>query len=538
MRYQSATEREKLVIRQQYDANASFKNLFSFTGTCFQSVFGNALFWILVSIHTALYAAKEIDQCPINVEACPASGPKTDGCCTSFSAHLANVSLKLGDVAMLSEFSTFLIVLYSGNCYARYSAMYASVIAIQGKLHNISLYLRAYYTRPTSRWNVLRYLLASHYIFYWSIRDRYHRWGNSQYKEDPGSFRVLCDKVLLPKGLMIGMEVDMINDYRGNKHKLLFSWSIVALKRIMAAPPPQGEKGNPMLSSEFEQTSLISNLKEEIVSLRSAMGSIENYMLFPIPFQYYHIVNVTLFINLLLLSYAFLSINSIFSIPAYFVVCLCMLGLRETANAMADPFGKTDWDFNQHAIEEGIYNDCKSLCEEPEEEFLCMLGTPDFNPQRKEDGMLMEGASISKLSQGGLPVKQVLWTQSDVQAIIDERDDLKAKLMNGGAEGLAQQLEELVKIHTTTTERLQQISNIPRELQVANDAALSRVDRLEELLTNQLIRLAADVRSDTPDLSEKKFVSQLLPRSSAAPTSIFRGPATGGIPSTATRRYP
>lgn len=127
----------------------------------------------------------------------------------------------------------------------------------------------------------------------------------------------------------------MLHDYKGNKHKLLFSWSVVALKRIMAAAPPKGEKGNPMLASEFEQTSLISNLKEEIVGLRGAMGAIDNSMLFPIPFQYYHIVNVTLMINLLLLSYAFLSINSAFSIPAYFMVCLCMLGLRETANAMA-----------------------------------------------------------------------------------------------------------------------------------------------------------------------------------------------------------
>jgi hypothetical protein len=47
----------------------------------------------------------------------------------------------------------------------------------------------------------------------------------------------------------------------------------------------KGEKGNPMLASEFEQTSLISNLKEEIVGLRGAMGAIDNSMLFPIPFQ-------------------------------------------------------------------------------------------------------------------------------------------------------------------------------------------------------------------------------------------------------------
>jgi len=453
---------------------------------------------VLVCIHVALYAAKEIDVCPVGVTVCPTTGPMPDGCCKPFRDKLTMASLKLSDIGMVGQFSTFFIVFYSGNCYARYTSMYASVIAIQGKLHNISLYLRAYYTAPTSRWNVLRYLLASHFIFYWSIRDRYHKWKNSQYKAFPGTFRTLLDTVVIPKGLLIGIEADMLHDYKGNKHKLLFSWSVVALKRIMAAPPPMGEKGNPMLSSEFEQTSLISNLKEEIVGLRGAMGSIDNSMLFPIPFQYYHIVNVTLMINLLLHAYAFLSIDSAFSIPAYFMVCLCMLGLRETANAMADPFGTDECDFNQDAIQDGIYNECKILCEEPAEEFLGMLGMPDFNPQRNADGSLIEikkGETAPKKSEAA-PPKEIMWTQSDVQAVMDERDELKQKLKDGGAEGLAQQLEELVKIHTTTTDRLQQIGNIPRELQMANDAALSRVDKLEQLLTNQLMRLAGDLRHE------------------------------------------
>ena len=56
----------------------------------------------------------------------------------------------------------------------------------------------------------------------------------------------------------------------------------------MQAPMPNGEKGNPMLHSEFEQTSLVADLKKEIVEMRGAIGSIDNSVLFPIPFQYYH----------------------------------------------------------------------------------------------------------------------------------------------------------------------------------------------------------------------------------------------------------
>jgi len=45
-----------------------------------------------------------------------------------------------------------------------------------------SLYLRAYYTSAGTRWNVIRYPLASHFIFYWSMQKRYFDWNKSQFQ--------------------------------------------------------------------------------------------------------------------------------------------------------------------------------------------------------------------------------------------------------------------------------------------------------------------------------------------------------------------
>ena len=36
------------------------------------------------------------------------------------------------------------------------AAMYGAAIAIQGKMHNISLYVRCYFLQPATRWNVIR----------------------------------------------------------------------------------------------------------------------------------------------------------------------------------------------------------------------------------------------------------------------------------------------------------------------------------------------------------------------------------------------
>jgi len=38
----------------------------------------------------------------------------------------------------------------------RVAAMYGASIAIQGKMHNISLYVRSYFVQPATRWNVIR----------------------------------------------------------------------------------------------------------------------------------------------------------------------------------------------------------------------------------------------------------------------------------------------------------------------------------------------------------------------------------------------
>mmetsp|Transcript_61084 Transcript_61084/g.143841 ORF Transcript_61084/g.143841 Transcript_61084/m.143841 type:complete len:440 (+) Transcript_61084:3-1322(+) len=389
--------------------------------------------------------------------------------------------------------------------------MYNNVIAIQGKLHNIGLYLRAYYEQPATRWNVMRYLLASHYIFYWSLQRRYYDWKNSQYKKDPGTFQDLINKTLVAKGVLIKVEADCISKYEGNKHKLLYSWSTVAMKRIMQAAPPKGEKGNPMLNTEFEQTAVLTNLKEEIVGMRGAIGTIDNSMLFPIPFQYYHIVNVTLWVNLTLVSYALLFVNkepapgvyflgTVFTLVAYPLICFVLLGLVEVANAMSDPFGTDACDFNQEAITEGIYKECKSMCEQPPEPFLSQLGDPNFNPSRNADGTLTEGPQQGPPSGASMPEKEIMWSQADVQAVLDERDQLQKEFDALGIDALTSQIQALVTMQQSVCDRLQTLDNIPKELQAANYSAVERVGRLEALMSNQMSRLQGELRGDPYEL--------------------------------------
>mmetsp|Transcript_12976 Transcript_12976/g.31542 ORF Transcript_12976/g.31542 Transcript_12976/m.31542 type:complete len:549 (+) Transcript_12976:222-1868(+) len=496
----------KLVIRQQYDSNAILKNLFNMTGTSLPGVFKMPMFWTMWTIHVGLFFIVRFANCPVGSD-----GVKLNLECRDAKQFLsAEMNLPIGDLGLLNSLTAFFIVFYSGNCFARYTAMYGAAIAIQGKMHNISLYVRSYFVQPATRWNVIRYLLASHYIFYWSLRRRMFDWKNPQYNVDPGTFKDVCKDILIPKGILIPVEADALMAYKGNKHKLLFSWSIIALKRIMQANMPTGEKGNPMLHSEFEQTSLTTDLKKEIVEMRGAIGTIDNSMLFPIPFQYYHMVNMTVFIYLLFLAYGLALKDNPLTILIYPLTLVVVLGLLNTANAMSDPFGMDACDFNQEMITNGIYNECKMLCEEPDESFLSSIGDPSFNPKRNPDGSIDDSAAAKAADAGEmkptepLPPKEVMWSSADVQAIIDERDDLKSELKRGGVEDLTEKIKLLVDVNIKGFTAVEKMNQIPREIQEANKAAMLRVDKLEQLVTNQLSKLAGELRGDP---FEARYVS-------------------------------
>ena len=99
----------------------------------------------------------------------------------------------------------------------------------------------------------------------------------------------------------------------------------------MQAEEPSGEKNNIMLDSEYEQTSVITALKEEIINVRGILSQIDNSLMFPVPFPYYHVVNFAMKIQLLFISYASLFMNNgkgnlwscfLFPVTAYLILGL------------------------------------------------------------------------------------------------------------------------------------------------------------------------------------------------------------------------
>eukprot|EP00277_Geminigera_cryophila_P038127 CAMPEP_0173099218 /NCGR_PEP_ID=MMETSP1102-20130122/35347_1 /TAXON_ID=49646 /ORGANISM="Geminigera sp., Strain Caron Lab Isolate" /LENGTH=770 /DNA_ID=CAMNT_0013992167 /DNA_START=70 /DNA_END=2382 /DNA_ORIENTATION=- len=525
---------KKLVIKQQYDEKAGFWDIFSYRGTAVEMVTQSASFWILVGLHVLLWVTR-FYHCQLHEgwdASPPVPHPDQDKCGPNMALRdilRSHWKLSLGDISPLSGLTTFLVVFYNGNCFSRYNSMYGECIAIQGKLHNMSLYLRTYYTSPSTRWNVIRYPLASHFIFYWSMQQRYFLWKKSQFADkDPGTFEELVNNTLIAKGVLIPKEGEALTNYPANKHKLLFTWSIIALKRIMQAPLESGgEGGNPMLNDPTEQTALITSLKEEIIGMRGAIGKIDNSMLFPIPFQYFHVVNVVLKLDLLLLAYAFLFIDidanpngSPWSLIAYPLICFVLLGLIEVANAMADPFGSDACDFNQHAILNGVYDDCKKLCELPDEDFLQEIGDPKFNPARNADGSLAEANPLDEpVHEDQDESKEAMWADTDVAALVREKEDVEAALrvhdltklegtigdLAAAMKGMIRMQEQTSNMHVNLVDGIEELkSDVSRQntevtrLEDLTGKQMDRVNRLERLQAHRLATVSPQVQRVPP----------------------------------------
>lgn len=68
-------------------------------------------------------------------------------------------------------------------------------------------------------------------------------------------------------------------------------------------------------------------------------------MALPIPFAYWHLMNLVFALNFLLLSIVMASFRTWLTIAPYGMALLIFMGLREVANALADPFGSDSVDF-------------------------------------------------------------------------------------------------------------------------------------------------------------------------------------------------
>jgi hypothetical protein len=142
----------------------------------------------------------------------------------------------------------------------------------------------------------------------------------------------------------------------------------------------------------------------------------------------------------------------------------------------------------------GIYNDCKKLCEEPDEAFLQEIGNPKFNPKLNADGTFEEvDPGVDEDDGEG---QEPMWAESDVSALVNEKEEVEAKLRVHELSKLEKTINELGVAMERLTKMQEKTSSVHVHLVDGVEALKSdlahqtaEVTRLEELTSTQMQRV-------------------------------------------------
>ncbi len=175
-----------LVVRNQYDPADNLRNLFRIRKTIIPRAMQCSEFWFGLALHYTLFFLGYFSTCPSS----EGKSPTNTTTCSAVRTFYQKSTINLGDTAVLINLVVFFLVFYSSTCYDRFNSLYRIVCSAGGQLHGASLFLRDYFDDPLSRWQVMRYMLASHRIFFYLIKVQSAEWHG--YTEDspfhPGSW--------------------------------------------------------------------------------------------------------------------------------------------------------------------------------------------------------------------------------------------------------------------------------------------------------------------------------------------------------------
>lgn len=245
----------------------------------------------------------------------------------------SHLKLSMPLTMVTGSLMTFFVVFYNGNVFTRYNALYTLTMGIvENTVYVVSLLDREIDNKDLVR-RLTRWVIASVVIHFASLTGG------------------LTDEAWLSYrnfGLLRTIEMDHLIDHC--KHLgssalpefLPMHWSMKIYRRKLPRVPD--------LDRAFFQV-----LKNQ--------QDITRIMTLPMPFQYFHLMNLMMLLNLGLWSYTLAMVDSYFAPLIFFFIQLMFQGLRELTIGLSDPFGDDDVDFPLSSWLTGLYRKLFDLLE-------------------------------------------------------------------------------------------------------------------------------------------------------------------------------
>eukprot|EP00401_Gymnodinium_catenatum_P018205 CAMPEP_0117510918 /NCGR_PEP_ID=MMETSP0784-20121206/28238_1 /TAXON_ID=39447 /ORGANISM="" /LENGTH=283 /DNA_ID=CAMNT_0005306571 /DNA_START=314 /DNA_END=1164 /DNA_ORIENTATION=+ len=131
---------------------------------------------------------------------------------------------------------------------------------------------------------------------------------------------------------------------------IVLAWAMQLLRRMTENP----ECRDDMLCAMYAR----------LYQIRQCQISVEQIMSLPMPFQYFHIMNLMLVLNLIFWAYSLGCEDSFFAPFIYMFVQMMYQGIRELSTALSDPFGDDAVDFPVNKWLASLYSSMYGVLED------------------------------------------------------------------------------------------------------------------------------------------------------------------------------
>jgi len=231
-------------------------------------------------------------------------------------------------VAVIGGLMSFILAFFLNSSIGRYLAIYSQCMACQGRIFDTTLLARALFSEDVASL-VVRYMNAVHVLGYMGFSPMYTKENfmlplNEKYQ-------------FLTESEIEELEVFGFNS-GGSAYREVLSWVLDILEIQVA---------NKVISEGRHY-----NFLDQVLKLRSSMGSLYDYKTLPVPFIYVHYVYFMSFMYLPLFS-ILVATNFAYNIRSEFVGYICVflncsfiLGIRDICARLQDPFGFHNEHFN------------------------------------------------------------------------------------------------------------------------------------------------------------------------------------------------
>lgn len=261
-------------------------------------------FWLFFAVHLAIYVAHQANV-------------------IHYGGRTAPQYMDWKQMKIISGITTFFEVFYTNQSFLRYKQMYSDTRTLLGSMCSFCFIARLHQGRAqTLVRTAARYVVSSSVLFLLEV---------SGSRSDPEQ-EELWQMVIVGGGLLKRHEME----YIGRGPRRLQS---LALLHWASKLTQEAHKRSKAVARELKP--IIDNL----VFQYNLQLEIADSLALPMPFQYFHLLNAMVCVNLVLWAYAMGTQSSLWAPVTYFFASTIFLGMMELASQMSDPFGDDDSDF-------------------------------------------------------------------------------------------------------------------------------------------------------------------------------------------------